>query len=113
MSNRLLTWSQSIFGNYKPVTYTETRLLETDCDEQLSIIDDFGSDILMMTSTTILIPKSNGPNYNQLSREMALRLKQKQVYGIATGKDEQPESLPENATAAEKLTHWAAVKDRV
>jgi len=45
---------------------------------------------------------------------MALLVEQKQVYGIVTGEDERPEDPAEqDATAAEKLAHRAAVKDWV
>jgi len=87
--------------------------LETRLDEERSIIDDVDIDILTMTSTAISIAKFNGSNYKQLSGEMALRLEQKQVYGIVTGEDERPEDLAEDATAAVKLAHRAAVHDRV
>jgi len=88
--------------------------LETRLDEQLSIIDDFDIDILMMTSTAISIAKFNGSNYKQLSGEMALLLEQKQVYGIVMGENERPEDPAEqDATATEKLAHRAAVKDWV
>ena len=66
-----------------------------------------------MTSTAISIAKFNGSNYKQWSGEMALLLEQKQVYGIVTGEDERPEDPAEDATAAEKLAHRAAVKDWV
>jgi hypothetical protein len=42
---------------------------------------------------------------------MAFRLGQKQVNGIVTGEDEQPEDPAEDATAAENLAHWALVQD--
>jgi len=87
---------------------------ETRLDEQWSIIDDFDIDILMMTSTAMTIAMSNGSNYKQRSGEMALLLEQKQVYGIVTGENERPEDRAEqDATAAEKLAHWAAVKEWV
>jgi len=45
---------------------------------------------------------------------MALLLEQKQVYGIVTGEDERLEDPAEqDATAAEKLAHRAAVKEWV
>jgi len=66
-----------------------------------------------MTSTAISIAKFNGSNYKQWSGEMALLLEQKQVYGIVTGEDERPEDPAEDATAAEKFAHRAAVKDWV
>jgi len=66
-----------------------------------------------MTSTAISIAKFNGSNYKQWSGEMALLLEQKQVYGIVTGEDERPEDPAEDATAAGKLAHRAAVKDWV
>ena len=65
----------------------------------------------MMTSTAISIAKFNGSNYEQWSGEMALLLEQKQVYGIVMGEDERPEDPAEDATAAEKLAHRAAVND--
>jgi hypothetical protein len=96
-------------------TYRGTRLSkETHLDEQLRIIDDFDIDILTMTSTTISIAKFNRSDYKQWSVEMALLLEQERVYGIVTGKDERPEGPAEqDATAAEKLEHRAAVKDWV
>jgi len=88
--------------------------LETHPHEQLSISDDFDSDILTMTSTAISIAKFNGSNYKQLSGEMALLLEQKQVYGIVTGEDARPEDPAEqDATTTEKLAHRASVKDWV
>jgi len=82
-------------------------------NEQRSIIDDFDIDILTMASTTIVISKFPGSNYKQRSGEMALLVKQKQVYGIDTGKDEQPEDSAEDAAVVEELAHRAAVKDLV
>jgi len=66
-----------------------------------------------MTSTAISIAKFNQSNYKQWSREVALLLEQKQVYGIVAGEDEQPDDPAEDATAAEQLAHRAAVKDWV
>lgn len=43
-------------------------------DEQLSIIDDFDTDLLTITSTTIMIAKFDGSNYKKWSGDMALRL---------------------------------------
>jgi len=86
---------------------------ETRLDEQRSIIDDFGIDILIMTCTAISIAKFNRSNNKQWSGEMALLLEQKQVYGIVKGEDMRPEDLAEDATAAEKLAHQAAVTDWV
>ena len=88
--------------------------MKTRLDEQQSIIDDFDIDILTMTSTAISIAMFNGSNYQQWSGEMALLLEQKQVYGIVTGEDEQPEDPAEqDATAAEILAYRAVVKDWV
>jgi hypothetical protein len=45
---------------------------------------------------------------------MAVLLEQKQVYGIVMGEDERPEDpADQDATAADKLAHRAAVKDGV
>ena len=60
-----------------------------------------------MSSTTITITKFNGTNYAQWATEMALLLKQNQVYGIIKGYDEKPEEPEANATATKK----AAFKD--
>jgi hypothetical protein len=67
-----------------------------------------------MTSTAISIGRFNGSNAKQWSGEMAVLLEQKQVYGIVMGEDERPEDLADqDATAADKLAHRAAVKDGV
>jgi hypothetical protein len=82
--------------------------------EQRSIIVDFDSYILTMTSTAILIAKFNRSNYTQWSGEMVLLLRQKQVYGIVAGKDGWPEALAEqDATTVETLVHQTAFKDWV
>ena len=87
---------------------------KTCLDEQRSIINSFGTDIITMTSTAILIAKLNGSNQKQWSREKALLLEQKQVYGIVMGEDERPKDLAEQyATAADKLVHRAAIEDWV
>jgi len=76
------------------------------------MIRDFDIDILTMTSTAISIAQFNGSNFKQWSGEIALLFQQKQVYGVAMGEDERPEDPAEqNATAMEKLVHWAAVTD--
>jgi len=88
--------------------------VETHLDEQGSIIGDFVINILTITSTAISIAKFNGSNYKQWSGEMALLLEQKQVYGRVTGEDQRPEDPAEqDATAAQKLAHRAAVNDWV
>jgi len=66
-----------------------------------------------MASTAISIGKFNGLNYKQRTGEMVLLLEQKQVYGIVTGEDEQPEAPADNAAAAETLAHRSAVRDWV
>jgi hypothetical protein len=55
----------------------------------------------------ITITKFNGMNDVQWATEMALLLKQKQVYGIIKGYDDKPEEPAPNATATER----AAFKD--
>ena len=57
-----------------------------------------------MSSTTISITMFNGTNYAQCATEMALLLKQKQVYGIIKGYDDKPEEPAANATAREQAT---------
>jgi hypothetical protein len=60
-----------------------------------------------MSSRTITITKFNGMNYAQWATEMALLLKQKQVYGNIKGYDDKPEEPAANATATVKTAYKA------
>jgi len=60
-----------------------------------------------MSSTTITITKFNGTNCAQWATEMALLLKQKQMYGIIKEYDDKPEEPAAHAPGTEK----AAFKD--
>jgi hypothetical protein len=61
-----------------------------------------------MSSTTITITDFNGPNYAPWATEMALHLKQKQVYGIIKGCNDKLEEPAPNLTTTETAAfkHW-------